>query len=92
MPVRQQFLIPYMQLALRMDEPHLSPRPFDLNRDGLVIGEGGGTLILEELEYAESRGAKIYAEMVGFGTNSDGSPYYSALFNNDGNSNEISLG
>jgi len=59
--------------SIKNDEPHLSPRPFDLDRDGLVIGEGGGTLILEELEHAESRGAKVYAEVVGFGTNSDGS-------------------
>ena len=59
--------------SIRNDEPHLSPRPFDIDRDGLVIGEGGCTLILEELEYAEARGAKIYAEIVGFGTNSDGS-------------------
>lgn len=53
-------------------QPHLSPRPFDKDRDGLVIGEGAGTLILEELEHAQARGAKIYAELVGFGTNSDG--------------------
>jgi 3-oxoacyl-[acyl-carrier-protein] synthase II len=53
--------------------PHLSPRPFDKERDGLVIGEGGCTFILEELEHAKERGAKIYAELVGFGTNSDGS-------------------
>lgn len=59
--------------SVRNDEPHLSPRPFDRDRDGLVIGEGGCTLILEELERAKSRGAKIYAEVVGFGTNSDGS-------------------
>ncbi|OMH31677.1 beta-ketoacyl-ACP synthase [Motiliproteus sp. MSK22-1] len=59
--------------SIRNDEPHLSPRPFDKDRDGLVIGEGGGTLILEELEHALSRGAKIHAEIVGFGTNSDGS-------------------
>jgi len=58
--------------STRNDEAHLSPKPFDLNRDGLVIGEGGGTLILEEFEHAKSRGAKIYAEVVGFGTNSDG--------------------
>ncbi len=54
------------------DNPHLTPRPFDKNRDGLVIGEGASTLVLEELEHALARGAKIYAELVGFGTNSDG--------------------
>ena len=54
------------------DRPSLSPRPYDAARDGLVIGEGAGTLILEELEHALARGAKIYAEIVGFGTNSDG--------------------
>lgn len=52
--------------------PELTPRPFDKDRDGLVIGEGAGTLVLEELEYALSRGANIYAELVGFGANSDG--------------------
>ncbi|WP_018917636.1 beta-ketoacyl-ACP synthase [Vreelandella zhanjiangensis] len=54
------------------DAPHTSPRPFDAERDGLVIGEGAGTLILEELEHAQARGATIHAELVGFGTNSDG--------------------
>ena len=54
------------------DHPELSPRPFDAKRDGLVIGEGGCTLILEELDFAKARGAKIYAEVQGFGTNSDG--------------------
>ncbi len=58
--------------SLRNDEAHLSPRPFDRDRDGLVIGEGSGTLILEELEHAQTRGAKIHAELVGFGCNSDG--------------------
>ncbi|MFV2004120.1 MAG: beta-ketoacyl-ACP synthase [Gammaproteobacteria bacterium] len=52
--------------------PHLTPSPFDQQRDGLVIGEGAGTLILEELEHARARGATILAEIVGFGTNSDG--------------------
>ncbi len=55
------------------DQPHLSPRPFDRDRDGLVIGEGAGTLILEELDHALARGAKIYCELVGYGSNSDGS-------------------
>lgn len=52
--------------------PELTPRPFDKERDGLVIGEGAGTLILEEYESAIKRGAKIYAEIVGFATNTDG--------------------
>jgi len=54
------------------DTPHLSPKPFDKDRDGLVIGEGAGSLILEELDSAVARGATIYAEVVGFGTNCDG--------------------
>ena len=54
------------------DTPKLTPSPFDKDRDGLVIGEGAGTLILEEYERAKSRGAKIYAEIVGFATNTDG--------------------
>lgn len=58
--------------SLRNDEPDKSPRPFDRDRDGLVIGEGAGTLILEEREHALARGARSYAELVGFGTNSDG--------------------
>lgn len=53
------------------DHPEFTPRPFDRDRDGLVLGEGGVTLILESLEHAEQRGAKIYAEIVGFGTNCD---------------------
>ncbi len=58
--------------SIRNDEPEKSPRPFDKDRDGLVIGEGAGTFILEEREQALARGAHIYAEIVGFGTNSDG--------------------
>lgn len=55
----------------RNDAPHTSPAPFDQQRDGLVIGEGAGTLILESLAHAQARGATIYAELVGFHTNCD---------------------
>ena len=58
--------------SLKNDTPKLTPSPFDKNRDGLVLGEGAGTLILEEYEHAKRRGAKIYAEIIGFGTNTDG--------------------
>ncbi len=53
------------------DTPKLTPSPFDQYREGLVIGEGAGALILEEYEHAKARGAKIYAEIVGFATNCD---------------------
>jgi 3-oxoacyl-[acyl-carrier-protein] synthase II len=58
--------------SVRNDAPQTTPRPFDAGRDGLVIGEGAGCLILEEREHALARGATIHAELVGFGTNSDG--------------------
>ena len=58
--------------SVRNDRPDTSPRPFDRDRDGLVIGEGAATLILEERERALTRGARIYAEIVGFASNSDG--------------------
>jgi 3-oxoacyl-[acyl-carrier-protein] synthase II len=58
--------------STRNDSPELTPRPFDAARDGLVIGEGAGSLILEEYEHAKARGATIHAEIVGFGSNSDG--------------------
>lgn len=53
------------------DTPQLTPKPFDRTRDGLVIGEGGGALVLEELEHARARGATIYAEVAGFASNCD---------------------
>ena len=57
----------------RNDAPRTTPRPYDRDRDGLVIGEGAGMLVLEEYEHARARGARIHAEVVGFATNSDGS-------------------
>lgn len=54
------------------DSPATTPRPFDRDRDGLVVGEGACTLVLERLDLALARGAKIHAEITGFGTNSDG--------------------
>ena len=58
-------------LSTRNDEPATASRPFDLNRDGFVMGEGAGIMILEELEHAKARGAKIWAEMAGIGFTAD---------------------
>ena len=58
--------------SMQNDQPEATPRPFDADRDGLVVGEGAGCLILEEYEHAQARGATIYAEIVGYGSNTDG--------------------
>lgn len=69
-------------LSKRNDEPERASRPFDRDRDGFIIAEGAGILLLEELEHAKARGAKIYAEMAGYGLSGDG--YHMAAPPEDG--------
>lgn len=73
------------------DEPEKSSRPFDKDRDGFVMGEGAGILILEELEHAKKRGAGIYAELAGFGSTSDASDIVSPSPDGDGAARAIKL-
>lgn len=72
LPVGVAGLIRMGAVSCRNDEPEKASRPFDKDRDGFVIGEGAGTVILEDMELARMRGARIYAELVGYGSNVDG--------------------
>jgi 3-oxoacyl-[acyl-carrier-protein] synthase II len=70
-------------LSKRNEEPQAASRPFDRDRDGFIIAEGGGMMVLEELEHARKRGAKIYAEVIGYGLSGDA--YHMAAPPDDGN-------
>src|SRR5690606_6339603 len=58
-------------LSMRNDDPTKASRPFEINRDGFVLSEGAGLIILEDYEHAKARGARIYCEVIGFGASAD---------------------
>lgn len=76
-------------LSTRNEAPQEASRPFDLDRDGFVLSDGGGAIVLEELEHARSRGARIYAELIGFGMSSDA--YHITLPPEDGEGARLSM-
>ncbi|SPT67735.1 3-oxoacyl-[acyl-carrier-protein] synthase 2 [Anaerobiospirillum thomasii] len=76
-------------LSTRNDEPERASRPWDVDRDGFVLGDGAGVLVLEEYEHAKARGAKIYAELVGFGMSGDA--YHMTATAEDGSGARLSM-
>ncbi len=78
-------------LSLRNDEPEKASRPFDKHRDGFVLSEGAGVVVLEELDHARKRGAKIYAELAGYGLSSDAYHYTNPEPSGDGPGRALSL-